>query len=298
MTHRRTPLAVVAASLAVVLLAGCAPEQPAAADTRIRIVTSTDVWGDVAQRVGGDEVAVTSLIADPSRDPHDFQASVRDQLAVDRADLLLENGGGYDDFLVQLAHAAHPRTVLDVAALSGRPQGADFNEHLWYDLPTVRRVAAALATALSRRAPDAAAGFSARLRAFDRQLDRLGEQEAAIRRVAAGRGVAITEPVPLYLTAACGLVDRTPPAFAAAIEGGSDPAPAVLQRQLDLLRARRVALLAENVQTDTPAGDLAVRTAHDAAVPVVAFRETLPPGTGYVRWIAQTLTDVRRAVER
>jgi zinc/manganese transport system substrate-binding protein len=72
----------------------------------VRVVASTDVYGQIAQEIGGDAVDVTSIITSASQDPHSFEATAQDQLAVSRADLLIENGGGYDSFMDSLIDAS------------------------------------------------------------------------------------------------------------------------------------------------------------------------------------------------
>src|SRR5438874_13112443 len=103
---RYVPLVLVP----VLALAACSGTSSAANGGRIRVVASTDVWGDVVRQVGGSAVQVDSLIDDPDRDPHEYQADPRDQLAVSRAQLVVVNGGGYDDFLTQLLKNAPAST--------------------------------------------------------------------------------------------------------------------------------------------------------------------------------------------
>jgi len=298
-TRRRGASAAAVALVAAGLLAGCTDPSRAATDDRVAVVASTDVWGSVVEAVGAGHVAVTSLIDDPSRDPHEFQASVRDQLAVSRAAIVVENGGGYDDFMSRLVSAAHAPVVLDAVRLSGRDASAqDFNEHVWFDLPTVRRVADAVNTALTRADPRHRQDYDAALARFHGELSRLQGEESSIRSTAAGRGVAITEPVPLYLTAACGLVNRTPRGFSSAVEDGRDVPPALLQAQLGLVRSSRVALLAVNDQTADPVTDQVVAAAKDAGLPVVGFGETLPQGESFTRMFHGELGAVAAAVRR
>ena len=93
----------------VALLAGCgsssdsgsdgsASAAPAAA-SKVAVVASTNVYGDIVARIGGDKVSVTSVISDPDQDPHSYEATAQDRLAVSKAKLVIANGGGYDDFL-------------------------------------------------------------------------------------------------------------------------------------------------------------------------------------------------------
>lgn len=288
-------LALIAAS--TLLLSGCAATTGTpTGGGRVAVVASTDVWGSVVTAVGAGHVDVTSIIDDPSRDPHDYEADVRDRLHVLRAAVVVENGGGYDDFMTRLRDGAAGR-VIDAVRLSGFDAAAPgFNEHVWYDLPTVRRVAAAVDAALQQADPRHAASYRAALTRFEAQVDALATTEAAIRRRAAGRGAAITEPVPLHLLTACGLVDRTPAAFSTAVEDGRDVAPGVLQVQLRLLREHRVVLLAVNEQAVEPTTEQVVAAARTAGVPVVGFRETLPSGGTLLGLFHTELAAVARAV--
>ena len=44
-----------------------------------------------------------ALITKTSQDPHSYEASAQDKLAVSKAGLVVENGGGYDDFVQKIA---------------------------------------------------------------------------------------------------------------------------------------------------------------------------------------------------
>lgn len=56
---------------------GCDQETDTAASP-LTVVASTNVWGSAAQSVAGDKVEVTSIITEPSSDPHSFEASPAD----------------------------------------------------------------------------------------------------------------------------------------------------------------------------------------------------------------------------
>lgn len=110
MTRRLFPAAVLVAA-ASLALAGCAgTTSPAAGGSegggKLSIVASTNVYGSLAAEVGGDAVEVTSIITSLAQDPHSYEASARDQLTVSEADLIIENGGGYDSFLDGLVEAS------------------------------------------------------------------------------------------------------------------------------------------------------------------------------------------------
>ena len=108
MNSNRRLLPIIALSaVSALTLAGCAgantPESTG--DGKIQVVASTDVYGQIAEEIGGDAIEVTSIITSASQDPHSFEATAQDQLAVSRADLIIQHGGGYDAFMDSLIEA-------------------------------------------------------------------------------------------------------------------------------------------------------------------------------------------------
>jgi zinc/manganese transport system substrate-binding protein len=284
--------ALAATVLAAASLTACST--PAADDGLVHIVASTSVWGDVASTVGGDLVSVTSLIGG-DRDPHSFVASAQDQLALSRADLVIENGGGYDPFVDTLLEAAGTESqVITAVEASGTKDGA--NEHVWYDFDAVDAVSAEIAASLASLDPANAAIYDANYAAFATQLDDLRADAAAIAADHTGEGAAVTEPVPVYLLEAAGLVNETPDAFTEAIEEGADVPPAALQQTLDLFAGGSVRVLGYNEQTASPETERVRTAAEDAGVAVVPFTETLPEGSDYVSWMTANLDALAQAL--
>jgi zinc/manganese transport system substrate-binding protein len=294
------------AALAAVLtmaaaLAGCgaasAPDAGLAANgsdgvKAINVVASTDVYANIAQSVGGKTVTVTSFISDPGQDPHSYEASAQNQLAISKADLVIENGGGYDDFIDRMVKASHAKaTVLNAVDISGKKAatGQGLNEHVWYDFPTVALLADKLAAALTAIDRKDAARFQANAKAFTAQVQGLVTEEQSLKASYGGGGVAITEPVPLYLLEAVGLHNETPPAFSAAVEEGNDVSALVLKQTLDLFKLGKVKALVYNEQTSSPITEQVKKAAEHAGVPVVPVTETLPDGSSYVAWMAENL---------
>jgi zinc/manganese transport system substrate-binding protein len=282
-------------------LTGCAASSPSSTDSRLRIVASTDVWGDIASQVGGRYVTVDSIIDDPSKDPHEYEADAQNQLSVSKADVVVENGGGYDDFIDTLLKAANndDAVVVNAADSSGYDQDpvkGEFNEHLWYDFPTVGAVADELAATLSKLDPAHSSEFAANAKAFTAKLTDLETQEASVKTTAAGLGVAITEPVPLYLLDAMGFVNKTPPAFSEAVEEDTDVPADVLRDTLALFSEKSVVLLAYNEQTAGATTDQLLKQAKSNGIPTVAVRETLPAGQGYLEWMQSDIDAITAAI--
>jgi zinc/manganese transport system substrate-binding protein len=267
--------------------------------TGIGVVATTDVYGSVATAVGGQHVTVTSIIHSPDADPHEYETTPADAAAVSSAAVLVENGGGYDDFAHKLVAATGSKpAVIDVTTLSGLATGREFNEHIFYHLPTMAKLADALAADLSRADPAHQADYQANAHAFQVKLDGLNAKVAAIKNGHAGAHIAVTEPVPLYLTEQAGLTDVTPQPFSHAIEEGTDPPAAVLQQTLALLRGPgKVDALLLNAQTESAATDQVQRAATENGVPVVRMTETLPAGTmDYVTWMGGEIDQLATAL--
>jgi zinc/manganese transport system substrate-binding protein len=292
------PLSIVALG-AVLTVTGCAAPAPAD-DGTLSVVASTNTYGSIATAIGGSHISVTSIISDPSQDPHSFEGSAQVQLALAKADIVIENGGGYDDWATTLlAGAGNPdATVLTVADISGynqKPASGEFNEHLWYDFPTMQKLARSIVAALSKEDPADAASFTRAAAAFDASLTKLEAQEAALAKTATGTGVAITEPVPLYLLDASGFTNVTPSDFSEAVEEGSDVTPAVLQKTLGLFASGAARLLVYNAQTSGPETDQLVAAAKAAGTPIVPVTETMPAGNSYIGWMTANLAAITAA---
>ena len=267
----------------------------------VSVVATTNVYGDIAKTIAGDAVKVTSIMDDPAQDPHSFEASAQDQLAISKADIVIENGGGYDDFMDSMLRSTKNKAaqVLNVVDLSGKKAsaGADLNEHVWYDFPTMATLTTRLVGALSKADPSAAATFTRNGDAFRAKLTALQTREAQLKAAHAGGGVLITEPVPLYLLEAIGLKNRTPHAFSSAIENGTDVSPVILQQTMQLARSGDVKLLAYNEQTSGPQTERVLAAAKSGGLPVVPFTETLPAGKDYTGWMSSNLDAVAKALD-
>src|SRR5262249_19665702 len=90
-------------ALGLALLASGAP-RPCAAQSAapIAIVAAENFYGDVARQIGGDRVAVTSIIATPGQDPHEFEASVSAARAIADGAIVILNGAAYDPWADKL----------------------------------------------------------------------------------------------------------------------------------------------------------------------------------------------------
>lgn len=286
--------AVAGTVVAALALTACGPASSSDSDGKPAVVASTDVYGAIATAVAGDDATVTSLFANPTGDPHEFEPSAQDTLKIKQASVLVFNGGHYDAYMEKAAEGAAAAKV-DAVALQ-EPKGE--NEHVFYDLPTMQKVATAVAKALGEKDSEHRADYESRASEFGTKLGGVIDRARALGRANPGAKVAATEPVAGYLLALAGLTDAAPPRYTAAIESGTDPAPADIATANALVTGKQVRAVVLNAQTENPVTTALATTAEGAGVPVVKVTESLPAGVDdYVAWQSDNVTRLADALK-
>ena len=198
---------------------------------------------------------------------------------------MIQNGLGYDAFMSRMESAAPSshRAVITIADVLGI-HGSDANPHLWYDVPRLNQIAAAIAAGLEQADPANRGSYKSGLARFEASLAPLRSQVAALKKRFAGRPVAYTEPVPGYLLAAANIPNLAPEAFTRAIEDGSEPSPAAFAGMTGLMSDHKVKVLLYNSQAVSPITARIRSAAQKAGIPVVGVSETLPPGKTFQSW--------------
>jgi zinc/manganese transport system substrate-binding protein len=222
---------------AALLLTGCStPPEPWTAGTGpIKIVASTNVWGSVANLVAGDTASVSALIYNSNQDPHSFEASARDQLAINDADIVIMNGGGYDDFVEKLV-AADPTPAILVNAYLASGEDDGRNEHIWYDVDQVGDVATVIAGAIETVDPSKAEQLQPSLETFKGELTSRKDKLEQLKAEGKCGKVFATEPLIDYLLEDAGCTNVTPAEYSEAIEEERDVPPAVMEECLGIIR--------------------------------------------------------------
>lgn len=272
------------------------PNVARAAD-QIAIVAAENVYGDVAQQIGGAEVTVTSILHNPDQDPHLFEVSPSVARAVSGARIVVYNGIDYDPWMEKLLAAARSssRDVIVVAKLMGKKSGD--NPHIWYDLPTMQAFAKTLAGALANADPAHSADYQKRSAQFQQSLQPIEARIAALRARLAGTPVAATEPVFGYMLDALGMESRNRK-FQLAVMNNTEPSASDLAAFERDLKDRRVKMLVYNSQASDPVAERMLTLAKKSHVAVVGATETQPPGKSYQAWMLSELDAVDRALPK
>lgn len=168
---------------------------PSAAAEPLRVVASFSTLADLVVQVGGEEVAVSSLVP-PGGEPHEWQPEPADVRRIAGADLVVVNGLGLEGWLDRLVRSSGfegpilvaSRDVMPLRGPTGMP-----DPHAWHSLDEARRYAAAIAQELGRLRPDSVPAFGANLAAFERTLDGLADwAEGRLEAVPPARRVVVT----------------------------------------------------------------------------------------------------------
>jgi zinc/manganese transport system substrate-binding protein len=264
----------------------------------INAVGAESQYANVLSQIGGTYVHVSSVLDNPNTDPHTFEASISVAEEVGRADLVVQNGIGYDDFMDKIESASpNPhRSVIVAQHVLGLPDSTP-NPHLWYDPKTMPAVAKVMASDLARLDPGHRAYFEARLQAFDSSLTPWLRAIATFKQSHAGTPVATTEPVADYLLEAMGMKDVTPFTFQADIMNGVDPAPEGITAEDRFFTKHEVKVFCYNEQVVDSLTTSIKKTAQSAGVPVVGVYETMPaPGYDYQSWMVAEVAAIQAAV--
>lgn len=325
MQKRLSVLAIAAVS--ALALTGCSATADTGDDGALQVVASTNVYGQLASQIGGDRVEVTSLIDSAEKDPHGYEATARDRLAVQKADLVIENGGGYDAFMQELIdgsdavvitaaefshdypdavvedhdehadeHAEGSEHAEEEAGHEGHSHIEGFNEHVWFDVHTMSHVAEQIAADLTEIDPAGKSEYEAAAEKLAADLEGIEGELHALHEKLEGTPVFITEPLPGALAAAAGLDDVAPDGFASAVEEGNEVAPATLLESLSLVEDGEVQAVLANAQTGGGETSRIEDAAKAADIPVITFHELLEADQSYAEWMRTAISDLAAAL--
>lgn len=280
--------------LGLAVLVGFTIVQPVQAKS-INVVSSLNFYGEAAKAVGGKNVQVTSIVTNPNTDPHEFQPTTSDAKKVSMAQVVIENGLGYDSWMNKLVKADKPEATLNVQQLVHAKNGA--NEHLWYQPNTMTTLTKQLVKTYSKLDPSHKKTYQANADKYLKKLDTVQTKLDAIKKDRTKSTVAVTEPVFDYQLSALGY-KVSDEHFAKAIEDSTDPSPKDVQSLQKSIRDHKVAFLVVNKQTENKVVNNIVKLAKKEKVPIVDVTETLPKHKNYVTWMTSQLDSVQKAQQK
>ena len=239
----------------------------------IEVVASVNQWGTVAKTLGGGNVNVTSIINSTNVDAHDYEPTTSDIAKLQKAQVIIVNGAGYDAWAVKAAQSANA-TIVNAAAVGGVNDGE--NPHVWFSADVRKAVAQAITEAYEQ-------ADAAKKSDFDKLHDQWKSEEnnveskiAEVKQKSDGLAYAATESVASYLAEDMGLADATPSGYAQATANESEPTPTDIKQFTDALKAGEIKLLVVNTQEESELTGKITNAAKSANVPMVNLTEQMP----------------------
>lgn len=239
----------------------------------IEVAASVNQWGTVAKALGGDNVNVTSIINSTNVDAHDYEPTTSDIAKLQKAQVIIVNGAGYDTWAVKATQTANA-TIVNAAEIGGVNDGE--NPHVWFSADVRKAVAQAITEAYEQ-------ADAAKKNDFDKMNDQWTAEEnnveskiAEVKQKTDGLAYAATESVASYLAEDMGLADATPSGYARATANESEPTPTDIKQFTDALKAGEIKLLVVNTQEESELTDKITDAAKSVEVPMVELTEQMP----------------------
>ena len=290
---------LLCALLALLLLNACGSVTGSGSDSpsTIAVVAAENFYGDIVKQIGGDRVSVTSILADPTVDPHEYESSVQNAIAVSNARLVIENGGGYDGWMDRLLSASPNSNRVVLTAYNLAPLKLPDNVHIWYSLENMRTIAQAVMIHLQQLDPAHADLFKRNQQQFEQAVSQVQRQIDQIKSKYAGTAVGLTETIFLYQTGPLGLKVLTPFEFQKAIAEGNDPPANSVIIANDQVSQHQIKVLIYNAQTRTPITTNLLNAASGQHIPIVPVTETMPAHQTYQQWMLDQLLALGQALQ-
>ena len=275
------------------------PATVAGAGRVVRVVAAENFWGSIASQIGGAHAQVRSIVTNPNADPHSYEPSAADARALADAQLVIENGIGYDPWMPKLrsANGANP-VVLDVGDVLGVAGGG--NPHRWYSPRDVQMVIRSMVLDMQRVDRGDGPYFAARQLTFDTvALQQYDATIAAIHARYAGVPVGASESVFAMLAPALGLDLITPSSFLKAISEGTDVSAADKEAIDAQIKHHEIKLYVYNSQNVTPDVRAQLTEVKAGRIPYATITETLAPATEtYQAWQTRQLRAIQAALAK
>ena len=295
-------MAVVAGlALGGLVVAACGSGSAAPASSSspgvINAIGAENEYANVLGQIGGEYVHVSSILNSPNTDPHTYESSPSVAQEVSNAQLIVQNGVGYDTFMnrIESASPSSNRKVIVVQNVLGHPPNTQ-------PAPVVRPedhagsgrgdggrplVPPAFSRLVLPRQPGQVQHLAAALVGGDRLV------QGPVRRDDGGHDETVAD----YLLTAMGINNLTPFAFQADIMNGVDPTPQDITLENGFFTQHRVKVFCYNQQVVSNLTVSVRQSAQQNNVPIVGVYETMPtPGYDYQTWMLAEVHAIEKAI--
>lgn len=270
--------------LVMLLVSACSSNKKASSSSdKISIVTTTNVYSDIAKNVVGKYGDAKAIITNSSTDPHDFEPTTADAKKITNANIIVANGLGYDSWMNKLASSVNKKPVLVGEDLMDLKKGD--NPHIWYNLSMPTKYVDYLVKRLSKIDKKHAAYFKANGEKYLAKVNKIKQIAKSVDKKT-NESVFVSEPVFDYALEEAGykVGDKE---FEEAVENGTDPSPKMINKMTKEIKDKKIAFFVNNTQASSSTVKTFVKLAKKNNVPVLNVRETIPNHTTYLAWMRE-----------
>jgi zinc/manganese transport system substrate-binding protein len=298
---KKTYLWIAFSFIVVFLLSACSGGSAGSAtpssSTAINVVAAENFYGDMVKQLGGNHVSVTSILSDPNIDPHQYESNAQTAIQVSKAQLVIENSGGYDGWMDKILSGSPNSNRIVLKGFDVAQVKLPENVHVWYSIDNAATIAQAITDDLKKLDPADAATFDSNLQTFKQSLQPIQQKIVAIKSKYAGTPVGLTETIYLYQAAPLGLNVLTPFEFQKAMAEGNEPPADTVVTAENQINHHLIKVLIYNEQTVTPSTTKLENDARAQNIPIVPVTETMPPGKTYQTWMLDQLNTLEQDLQ-
>jgi len=299
---------------ALLVLVGLAPSLAAAEDAKLKAVATFSILADLVAQVGGDRVAVTSLVG-PDADAHGYAPTPGDARKLAEANLIVVNGLGFEGWMERLIKASGSKAPLVVASKNVKTiagshdhddhddddhdhgEGDHADPHAWQNVANVKLYVANIRDGLTAADPANAALYTANAAAYTQKLDALdAEIRAALAAIPQERRRIITTHDSFgYFSAAYGMRFLAPQGISTDSEAGPKDVARIIRQ---IRRDKVPAVFVESIADPRLMQQIARESGAKVGGRIYSDALSAPggPAPGYLEMMRSNLTAFREAL--
>lgn len=278
---------------------------------KIKVVASLDSYGEMAKAALGNQGSVTSIMDKPDMDPHEFEPTSADAKIYQKANVIISNGGGFDNWSVNFAKQNNDAQAINLAKLydfegehdhdkaeeHDHDEDSVGNEHFWYKTDVATRLSKQLVKTYSKLEPSKQAYFQKNADKYLATLDDVKQMQQQVKQDLQGKNVMATEPVfdNTLIDLGANVLNQS---FSKAVNEHQDPTPEDIRNWNAAIDAGEVSVVIYNPQSTGKLAKQAMAYAKEHGVPVVQATEKKPAGKTYAEWQYDQLKALDEALKK
>lgn len=276
--------AIVVALASALLLTGCS----SASNQSAGIVVSSQNYANIAKSLMGDnpdaQFDVHVLLSSDAVDPHEFEPSAKDKLAISQAKAVFYAGTDFDAFVDPLLESVNfdPDYVINSSHFVKEKLASCFTElclekasnpHLWFDLDTISSSAEALTALYIKLKPELKADYEQAATEFQTKIKILKTKQDQIAEANIDTTFFAPEAIANVLLLELGLKNVSSKTIANKIANEVELSLLEMQEIENQIRSGEVKIFVANQQVESEQAQQLLDVAESENTPVVYFGE-------------------------